>query len=326
MRRVLQLAYGLTTFLPVLGPFLIRWRYNTKGTGGTCSARYCYSVWLRHLIHAKKNGYDDQPETMAELGPGDSLGVGLAALISGTARYHALDVFEYVNIERNIRIFEELVELFRRREKILVDDESDFYDFPSHILDENRLRDSLAEKRLERIRHSILTAAGGRGGDLITYKVPWTADDVIEKHSVDMILSQAVIEHIDERNLSNAYRLMNLWLKPTGYISHQIDFRSHGYATTWDGHWTYNDFTWKLLRGRRPFFINRVPFSEHVVLLKEHGFEIRCIIKKKTESTIRPEKLPPRFYGMSEDDLSTSDVFIQASKKALPDGFQETVV
>lgn len=98
---------------------------------------------------------------MAELGPGDSLGIGLAALISGTARYHALDVFEYANIERNIRIFEELVELFRRREKILVDDESDFYDFPSHILDENRLRDSLAEKRLERIRHSILTAEGG---------------------------------------------------------------------------------------------------------------------------------------------------------------------
>lgn len=183
---------------------------------------------------------------------------------------------------------------------------------------------TVSEKRLERIRHSILTASGG--GDLITYKVPWTADDVIEKHSVDMIVSQAVMEHIDERNLSNAYRLMNLWLKPTGYISHQIDFKSHGYATTWDGHWTYNDFTWKLLRGRRPFFINRVPFSEHVALLKEHGFEIRCIIKKKTESTIRPEKLPPRFYGMCEDNLSTSGVFIQASKKALPDDFQETVV
>ena len=27
-----------------------------KGTGGTNSARYCYSIWLRPLVMAKKNG------------------------------------------------------------------------------------------------------------------------------------------------------------------------------------------------------------------------------------------------------------------------------
>ncbi len=41
-------------------------------TGGTCDARYCYSVWLRHLIHANQKGYDKVPQTLAEFGPGDS--------------------------------------------------------------------------------------------------------------------------------------------------------------------------------------------------------------------------------------------------------------
>ena len=76
---------GLATYVP-------GYEY-LEPTGGTSSARYCYSVWLRHLVMAYDSGLLQRPPaTVAELGPGDSIGIGLAALLSGARKYHALDV------------------------------------------------------------------------------------------------------------------------------------------------------------------------------------------------------------------------------------------
>src|SRR3977135_940863 len=41
----------------------------------TQSARYCYSVWLRHLVNAWQQGLHTLPEVVVELGPGSSQGV-----------------------------------------------------------------------------------------------------------------------------------------------------------------------------------------------------------------------------------------------------------
>ena len=57
---------------------------SIHGTGGTDSARYCYTIWLRHLSILYKNGFTKIPDTIAELGPGDSIGTGLAGLLSGS--------------------------------------------------------------------------------------------------------------------------------------------------------------------------------------------------------------------------------------------------
>ena len=107
--KVGQLLYGIATFIPGVAAVFGR------GGGDTNSARYCYSVWLRHLVSAFANGLQAHPRTVAELGPGDSLGVGLAALVSGADRYHAFDVVRHAQVERNQAVLDELVELFRAR-------------------------------------------------------------------------------------------------------------------------------------------------------------------------------------------------------------------
>jgi hypothetical protein len=94
-------------------------------------------------------------------------------------------------------------------------------------------------------------------------------------------------------------------------MSHQIDFRSHGTAEAWNGHWTYGDWTWRLLRGRRAFLINRQPHSAHLRLLHEAGFTV--VYDETTDGpAIDRRKLASRFAALSEADLTTSGAFIQA--------------
>jgi hypothetical protein len=76
---------------------------------------YCYEVWLKHLTLLWANGLRTIPDTVAELGPGDSLGTGLAALLSGANHYYALDIIRYADTPRNLMIFDQLVDLFQRR-------------------------------------------------------------------------------------------------------------------------------------------------------------------------------------------------------------------
>lgn len=128
---------GLIKSLP--GIELI-YQFN-RSTGGTINARYCYSIWLRHLILAYQNGLDSNPEQIVELGPGDSLGTGFAALISGVKKYYAIDVKKYGNALNNLKIFDELILLFNK--KSAIPDNIEFpqmkpllsdYSFPEGIL------------------------------------------------------------------------------------------------------------------------------------------------------------------------------------------------
>lgn len=310
--RLKPLAAGIASFIPGMSKVV------SKGTGGTDSARYCYSVWLRHLKIAAEHGLQNVPNTVAELGPGDSLGIGIAALLSGVEKYLALDIVEHANISRNMEIFDELVDLFRSRDDLpdeeefpLVKPYMDSYKFPSSILPDNWLEQSLNENRIEVIRKSIMNPSSEQS--VISYRAPWSDQGILISESVDMIYSQAVLEHIDE--LQPTYKSMYLWLKPGGFMSHQIDFKSHGTSTEWNGHWTYSEFIWKLIRGKRPYLLNRAPYSVHTRLHEEEGFNIVFEKKVKSETNITKEKLAHQFKSLSEDDFTTSGAYILSVKR-----------
>ena len=82
-------------------------------TGGSGDADYCYLVYMIHLKHYIKHK-NKIPESVAEFGPGDSIGTGLCALLSGSKFLFLLDVVQYFKSEDNLKIFDVLVEKFRK--------------------------------------------------------------------------------------------------------------------------------------------------------------------------------------------------------------------
>jgi hypothetical protein len=292
-----------------------------KETGGTDNARYCYAVWMRHLLMAWENGYTRIPATIAELGPGDSLGIGLSALLSGAEKYYALDVIRYSNTDRNLLVFEELVKLFRAKAPVPHNDEFPNmrpklkqFDFPHHILTDEKLNELLDEKRLDRIRAAIRSCQQDKIPDadcLICYMVPWADASVIQSESVDMIISQAVLQHVND--LPGTYSSMNAWLKKDGILSHNIDLKSMGSSDRWYGHWTYSPVEWKIVKGRKKYLINREPYSVHIQLAKENGFKVIREIKDIEELPDRNEFAHP-FKQMKEEDMTISSLFMQAVK------------
>ncbi|MEX0450067.1 methyltransferase domain-containing protein [Spiribacter sp. 221] len=288
---------------------------GARGTGGTNSARYCYTVWLRHLVHAHQAGLLKKPDRVGEIGPGESIGVGLAALLSGASHYTAIDAKSYISREVNLKIFDELVELFQERSDI--PDEKEFprvwpllesYAFPENVISQSALTESLNDDRIASIRGSISQLPAEN--PWISYAAPWTDKKVISEKSIDLLISQAVLEHIDD--LEAIYNSMARWVKPGAMISHVIDYSSHGHGENWDSHWAIIPLHWRLIRGKRLWLLNRMPHSYHVALITKHEFhKIKEI--RRCESSTLPKVVKSDLEGIFQSqDFETRGALVQA--------------
>jgi hypothetical protein len=311
LRSRAHFLYGALTLLPGF-PCNLLWRH----TGGTISARYCYSVWMRHLVSINKLR-SGVPKSIAELGPGDSVGIGLAALLSGAERYVALDVVKYADLSGSCELFEELVMLFKERAAIPNQEEFpdikpllNDYSFPASILTQEILADSLSESRLEMLRLGLRT-----GGDesCLSYAAPWFDANVMKSSSVDLIFSQAVMEHVDD--IHQAYAFMYRWLTPNGLISHQVDFKSHRLTLRWDGVRALSNWQWRILRGKRPYLLNRVVCGGHLDAMLANGFRLLQLIRFERDPEVSRKNLAVEFCQISEPDRRTAGAYFIAQKE-----------
>ncbi len=320
MRNLLRpLLGGLKSYVPGV---------DFRGSGGSTSARYCYAVWLRHLALLSRHGFDAAGARVVELGPGDSVGVSLAALLSGAAAATALDAAAHASPEANQAVLAELVALFRDRAAPPGDDE-----FPNvrprapwlhsldQVVDDATLAAALAPDRVARLARDVARPAGDAGAERLRYHAPWTPD-AVAPGSADLVLSQAVLEYFkhdgghDDRNsqLAGAFATMRGWLRPGGMVSHQIDF-SAAFGPEWNAHWAVGDAAWALVVGRRPSYENRVPLSGYLELCGRHGFEVLAAEVVPAGAGVARGRLAPRFRDLPAADFEARGVHLIARKR-----------
>lgn len=310
MIRVYPLLRGLASYgLP--RQFFIR-----PGTGGSHSAAYCYSVWLRHLVQLQLHGLIHsvgELKRVAEVGPGDSLGTGMAALYSGALQYTALDIIRHSDKDSNLQVNEQLLGLFLKKANIPHREFPDLspvlsdYLFPEQLLSDS---DCSFRNCFNLIKQSV--SSGYRDDTVIQYLVPWMQEGHTPINTLDLIFSQAAMEHVDD--IDRAYRLMYNMLRQGGIISHQVDFRAHEMTAAWDGHFYIRPFTWRILAHGRKYPMNRLPLSAHLKAIAAAGFSIVSVEKQTgSRSSLKRKPAVPR-TEFENEDLVTMGALIQAVK------------
>lgn len=307
-----SISKGLITYLPGSLRFAPQ-----RGTGGTDSALYCYAVWMKHVSLLVQSGMRGIPNVVGEIGPGDSVGVGLAALLSGADHYVALDAVRHASNERNLKVLDGLLELFHLRAPRPIKGWPDFDSvldsrlFPTSVLTEDLLSRTLDPSRVCAIKGALREPGKSADGIRIEYAVPWTDID-IRGSRVGLVLSHSVLEHVAD--LDGTYAALGRWVDDHGWMSHQIDYTSHCLTAKWNGYWAIPSAVWRVVVGRRPFLINRAPHSTHRALTQRHGFDIRSDLQLRREDGIPRCQLARQWLDLSDADLNCAGGYFAARR------------
>jgi hypothetical protein len=311
---VMTLAKGLATWIPG-----VHRAFNDSKAGiGTGAASYCYGVWMKHLTLLWEHGMHGMPATVVELGPGSSIGTGLAALLSGAERYVGIDAVAHATPEANLKVFRELCCLFEQRAPRprpgfpAFDKYLDANLFPSHILTPARLEDALAPARLNRLQQAVMALSSPSPRPAIRYHT-WSARNGLGEAQVDLIFSHVVMNQIDD--LDFVYERCARWARPGAWMSHQIDLSSLETTPEWNGHRRYGELTWRLIAGNRPYFVNRATIGTHLAMMKSKGFDIVEVIRGKRDDGLTREQHAPRWRSQSDEDLVTRTAFVIARRR-----------
>ena len=239
---------------------------------------YARSVFDAHITRAGITANDLRDKTILELGPGDSIATAFLASSYG-ARTILLDT-DFAAI-RDIRIYQRLANDLNNK-GIIVPDIS-------------------TAKSLTEILN-ILNAKYLTEGLSSFSEIP--AD------SVDLIFSQAVLEHIKKNEfletICETYRI----LRPNGIASHVIDLKDHlGYALNnlrfqeniWD-----SDFM-----TRSGFYTNRIRYTEMIKLFKQAAFKVNITEVQRWDELPTPRyKMAKPFQSLSLEELLISEFHV----------------
>jgi len=304
-------AKGLLTELPGMQSTFA----TVEAGGSTQSPSYCYGVWIKHLSLLWKHGMHTVPRTVLEFGPGNSLGTGFSALLSGAEQYIGIDAVRHADPRLQLTILHELTKLFLERAPRPSKGWPDFDDcldarlFPQ-ALPHERLAHALAPERLRALERAVEEMNGPARGP-VRYAT-WNDPAPVGDGEVDLIFSHAVLCLVQD--LEPLYRHAARWLAPGGWMSHQVDFASMNTTPEWNGHLRYSDRLWRRMAGRRPYFVSQDRYSRHVELLRDYGFKVVTVIRGMRYDGVPRRLLAPQWQAISDDDLHCWGAFIIARK------------
>lgn len=241
--------------------------------GDMDSSEYATRVFHSHI---ERSGLNNQlsGKIILELGPGDSISsaiiasaYGARAIIVDAGRFVRNDVAPYIDLER-----------------------------------------SLAEKGL---LHTDLTGCHDIEEILSRCGARYLTDGLeslkkIEDESVDLIFSQAVLEHVRRHDFLETMQECRRILRPGGICSHQVDLRDH--LSGGLSNLRFSENIWEsTFFAKSGFYTNRIQYSQMLNIFRQAGFQTQVTEVRRWEALpIRRNHLSKEFSSLPENELSIS--------------------
>lgn len=245
---------------------------------------YAWRVVTEHV--ARAGWHDLDGRVVVELGPGDSLATALIARSLGARQTWLVDAGPFART-----------------------------DLAPYVRLASLLRDKgLAPPAVETFATigELLDACGAR------YETNGLAGlSRIAPEAVDLVFSQAVLEHVRLHEFAPLIRELRRILRQGGVASHQVDLKDHLAAglnnlrftrEVWEAEWM----------ARSGFYTNRLRRREIVEAFEAAGFDARVEgIRRWPSLPIARRSLDPAFRGVPDDELSISQFDIVATPRPL---------
>jgi SAM-dependent methyltransferase len=140
-------------------------------------------------------------------------------------------------------------------------------------------------------------------------------------HSVDAVVSRAVLEHIRKEAILDIFKESARILKPEGVACHIVDNSDH-----WEhrdkrigriNFLKYSDAVYRLTYFNKLNYQNRLRHSEYQKMLEEAGLEVvreQRTVDQRSLQALAHFQVAPRFKRFSHEDLATVDSFFVARR------------
>jgi SAM-dependent methyltransferase len=194
-----------------------------------------------------------------EVGCGDSNIVSLLWVLVGSKSVVSIDAFNYLKKD-------ELCSLFKKSSDLLIHRNFcqsninprlnlDVYENLWKVLPSKDILINRQKLIFDEIKNYI----NGNDSNLFSYDPSYTINKVFP-FKFDFIFSQAVFEHVE--NPKEVLTFLHNNLTENGIVYTDVDFKSHGVSTLYNGHYILNESQYKSISSPFIFrYINRLPPS-----------------------------------------------------------------
>jgi SAM-dependent methyltransferase len=138
-----------------------------------------------------------------------------------------------------------------------------------------------------------------------------TALKTLPDQSVDLIFSQAVLEHVRKKEMVETFREIHRILKPEGCSTHVIDLKDHLQSSL--NSLRFNEEFWESpFVSNSGFYTNRLRFNDYMSLFSTSGFQVDVISKSEWKNVpLKKWVLAPQFRALPGEILKISDCTVR---------------
>jgi SAM-dependent methyltransferase len=247
-------------------------------TLGTSDGFYCFSLFVKLFNYSDKHLNYKRQNSILEVGCGDTFVTSCLFYFCGYKSIYAIDGFKYLNKEKTISALDKAIKLLREQSKIVlnfnprVDDE--VFERLYQVIPSGNDFEIMAKD----LKNAVEDYFEGKIS-IIHYIAPYDLTSIFNE-KFDFIFSQAVLEHVFPLESTLPFFKKNL--ANGGIMYHNVDFKSHGFSTLYNGHYLMDDKEFKKLSSPFVFrMINRMPpsyfdyyFGNNFELLCEQAVEL----------------------------------------------------